>query len=930
MPTKPINTLLRSKVLVAILVAVLFVLGVVQVLQGTIDTAAYLKQVQQLVREQTGRELTVRGQVAVSLLPSPNIYFPGVELRDSETNAETPVLSIDMVQIGVSMGSIFSGQPIITDITLEKPSLKLTRTQDGVMHWAWLNSGLLQMIGNPAAPQPVAFRVSDGSVTYHNDAIGAVTEIHDISAAGATGSALGINGSLAVVGHTLEFDAQTIPGGQASVDGTLPAVIHIVADSKDTLKLEGSVNLTSQEPQINGKIVFAMEDVLAWTEDKQDDAPRQAIYETDVTEKTAPDKAAEKPKLPVSFSGEWKQSGSSVEINIAQFQSTKSSGKGALKVTWQGVTPEANAQLEFSELDYGFWGLLTNRWLFTKQAKNYQDSSSASQNPLAVDATIALALTADHMTFGEQALEKVKLSATLDKGSITINQIDVKLPGETSLTLFGVISQSATKELRFEGNMETSGNSLRGLLTMFDTSALELPEAELGHFYVRSNIYIAPNQMRLSEADTKINDLRLNGGLVIYYDAAPRLEANIKLKDIDFDYFRNAWRKKQKEKDEKNFFLRFDREQNFNWLKKLKAVIDFRVKVEGFNFLERHGDDASFRIFAQEGELGVYNMIFKYPDDTLEASFSLNAKQEQPVLNLLLNAKALDTAYFKTKEEVPKVEGKNKPASSQRWSEELINMAWMEGLSGAFDISLGSLTHGDQTVSDLKVRAKLEDNLLALQNCNFSCWQGKCTLGGSVYGGKVPGISVTYTIYNADAQDLLKSIFGRDNISGRTSVSGTLATSGVNMLSWVSQAEGEIMFSGRGINVADFNIGGVENAVAVARTAADVLANVNLALFKGNTELSADGSVNLKAGVLRSPGVTIKTGSVVGSLSGEIRLVPWTTELSSLYQFPMITSETTPTLTVQIIGPVDKLETHVDTSSLEAYVAKRITGTSGK
>jgi len=224
----------------------------------------------------------------------------------------------------------------------------------------------------------------------------------------------------------------------------------------------------------------------------------------------------------------------------------------------------------------------------------------------------------------------------------------------------------------------------------------------------------------------------------------------------------------------------------------------------------------------------------------------------------------------------------------------------------------------------IKFQAKLENNLLTFQNFTFSYWQGRCSVLGSMYGGKVPGISTSFTLYDIELHDMLKELMGYGNITGKASITGTLSTSGVNALSWVSQSDAKLIMAGRGVNVSGLNLQGVADAVAVSRTAADVFNNVNLALVNGSTEFTVDGNINVKNGIMKTPGITLKSGAITGGLTGEVRLVPWTMDLSMLFQFPAMTSETIPTMTVQLSGPIDTPELKTDTASLEAYVAKRI------
>ena len=172
----------------------------------------------------------------------------------------------------------------------------------------------------------------------------------------------------------------------------------------------------------------------------------------------------------------------------------------------------------------------------------------------------------------------------------------------------------------------------------------------------------------------------------------------------------------------------------------------------------------------------------------------------------------------------------------------------------------------------------------------------------------------------------MHALTGRDNVSGRLSVSGTLSTSGVNALSWVSQADSKIVMAARGVTAEGINLQGVVHAVSVSRTAADVFNNVNRSLVNGSTMFDIDGNINVKGGIMGTPGMTLKSGNIIGNMTGSVQLVPWTMDLTTLFQFPAMTSDTIPTMTVRVAGPIATPTLKTDTSSLEAYVTKRITG----
>jgi uncharacterized protein involved in outer membrane biogenesis len=910
-----------KKLLIGIVLLALILAGGLVFVRSRVDGKAFRSEIERVVLEKTGLPLTIKGEVGVSMLPLPTLYLPGVEIRDpdSEAAAPVPALSVDMVSVRATFWSIVSGHPDITGIAFDHPVLEIQRSEDEVIKWGWLKPELLQ----DDLQKSLSVNIADGEIVYRNAHIDSETSVKDIAVTVRTGAQPQASGGLVVKGHALKFSART-EAAQGS-DGTMPVTISLSSDRNDTLSLEGTVNVRGDAPKINGKIALKSENIMGWFQQKPEEG---GTFFSKFTADTGVN--AKKTVMPVDVSGQWSQSGTSVKITVDAFNGLNSAGSGVIDAQWKNATPRIESTFNFSAVNYDYWKELVLVAFkdkdVSKAVTGYQANKDSKENPLPDDVTLSLDANAKQVYFGNQIWENARFSGTLDHAAVTIHQFDVVLPGDSSLSLFGIISQSSTREMRFEGTMETQGKSLRQLLTVFDASALDMPEGEFGQFNIRSNIYVAADQIRLSEADAKISDLHLNGGLVAYYDTMPRFEADVKLSDINFDYFRDAWRKQHKPGDKnETFFLQYDKSQSFNWLKSLKASVDFNVTVDKFRFLERDGDTAAFRIFAQAGEFGIYNVRLNYPGDTLEAGFSLDVKNDTPFFNILLNADTLDTAYFRAASDAPE----KKPAETaekKRWSEELIDMGWMEGWKGAFDVSIGKLKHHDWSVADIKFRAGLENNSLAIQSCALAYWQGKAQLSGSLYGGKVPGLSLNFTLSNADLQQMLQSLIGRDNISGKINANGTLATSGVNPLSWVSQAESEIVLNGQGVNVNGFNLQGVIDAVAVSRTAADVLNNVNLALVNGKTEMSAEGTLNVKNGLVRTPGITLKSGNVGGTLTGEIKLVPWKMDLEEIFQFTSMNSEKAPTMTVQLTGLLNKPDMGVDTASLEAYVAKRLTG----
>jgi len=928
--SKPPNIDASSRKLVWCFAALLMALGLVLVVQGSINTNELRTHIISIIKEKTGQEVFIHGSVSVQILPRPLAYVTGLDIRNPDDKTHNPEVTAEVAILYLNFFTLLSERPEIKRIAMQRPVLDITRGKDNEMYWGWLNGGLIKsMLEGQDENAAVGFEVVDGRVSYHNLESDETLTISAIYAIATNEDDWNFSGEATMFGHDFQFSFDTSPGEKEAPKGYTPLNAIVFLDDKNSIKLQGAIDLLAPKIEVKGDFSLVTDNLRRWM-----DPPKPAssgmvgIAEKEIAPQTLP-------PLPVKILGNWLQSGQNIELVDAEFQGLNSGGKGSVSLSWSENIPNLSIEMECRVFDYNEWESafhdVFSQVVTSASTFGGYTPSTIPVNPLPDDMHIMLYLDIDQLFVGQQTWRSAKISAALADAAITVNQFNVLLPGETALSLFGVVSEGNASGLRFEGSMEMQGKSLREMLTMVDKSAEDLPQANFDQFSANSNIFISPAQLRLSEATFKISDFRLDGGMVAYFDAQPRVEADVKLQDINFDYFRDLWRLTHTDPKSNDYFLKLDRNTNWSILRKLAAQIDFKVAVDGFTLFDRTGKYASFRLSAKEGEMGLYNMRFDYgPQDTLDANLSLNVKDDLPSVSVQINANQLNTDYFLPAAAATKPQPQLPPdqilPQKREWSEELIDFSWMDGFSGVFDLNIGRFIHRGVALDNLKFRGRLESNALAFKNATFNYWGGKCTLSGQVFGGSVPGLSLAFTLYDLQLREIISSAAGYNTIGGRVSASGTVATSGVNPKSWLMQADSNLVFAARGVGVERLSLTGVVDAVRVSRTSADVLNNANLALVNGVTEFSVDGTLNMRNALIRTPGLTLRSGISNGLLTGEIKLLPWKMESSTIFKFPILSTESVPTLTVQLFGPIEDLQRRIDTSSLEAYVAKQIIG----
>ena len=128
------------------------------------------------IRNVTGLDLVLRGDVAVSLFPTGSISFANVTLGSDLK----PVLAADRLTARLRFFPLLAGRVEIADVSLVRPRINVTFDRDGHSNWAALIDTLARALG-PKANWPVdatsfnEIRITEGAITI-DDAARGITE----------------------------------------------------------------------------------------------------------------------------------------------------------------------------------------------------------------------------------------------------------------------------------------------------------------------------------------------------------------------------------------------------------------------------------------------------------------------------------------------------------------------------------------------------------------------------------------------------------------------------------------------------------------------------------------------------------------------------------------------------------------------------------
>ncbi|MFZ5492247.1 MAG: AsmA family protein [Pseudomonadota bacterium] len=103
-------------------------------------------------RAHTGRELTVDGDIRVSVLPRPAVVLPRLALADAEGFGSEPFASIDAARANLRLWPLLRGRLQVASLEIDRPQLRLALDAAGGSNWA----DLLPAPSKSDSPSPSA------------------------------------------------------------------------------------------------------------------------------------------------------------------------------------------------------------------------------------------------------------------------------------------------------------------------------------------------------------------------------------------------------------------------------------------------------------------------------------------------------------------------------------------------------------------------------------------------------------------------------------------------------------------------------------------------------------------------------------------------------------------------------------------------------
>ncbi len=485
-----------KKILIGI--GVLLVLLVAAVLVGPsfYDWNRHKGEIAAKVREATGRDLTIDGDISLSILWTPTLSVTKVRLANIAGGSAPDMATLESLDVRLAFAPLdwIGGKFQVERIDLEQPTIVLERLADGRANWEFERpaAGAAPGTGGSSDIRLDDIRIANGTLIYRDAKSGGEQKIESLNAELGATSLRGpfrAGGNLSFQGVPVMFKLDAGALGDAA-PAQIAAEIGL-AKTDTTFKFSGTV-ASAPELTVKGRLDLSTHN-LALTLDSLAPGTSGGLP-------IAVDK-------PFQIAGDVGYSGGGGEIQNLTVALDDTTATGSAKFT-PGTPAKAEAKLGFNRLDLD--KLLAS--MAASAAGNAAPAGTAKVGgftlPQDIDASLAIAVGAINYRGG--VINDARMVAELAQGKVTLNEFAALLPGGSSFSASGTLAP-ADGAPQFAGSIEAKSDNLRGLLEWLHLQLPQVPADRLRTLALKSRVTATPTKVQIANLALKLDSSTITG-----------------------------------------------------------------------------------------------------------------------------------------------------------------------------------------------------------------------------------------------------------------------------------------------------------------------------------------------------------------------------------------------------------------------------------
>ena len=544
-----------KKVLFGAIGLIVLLVAAVLIGPGFIDWNQYKGKIAAQAKAITGRELTIDGDIQITILPAPALVVKDVALANLEGATSPEMVRLKSLNIQIALGPLLSGQIQVQSIRLDSPVIELEVFGDGRRNWDI--SAPSETDKKDASPSPAAgaapkkvpdldvrldsFLIENGTLVYRDLKGGTVERIHGINAQIAASSMTGpfeMSGQVQMRGVPLDYDLSV---GQIVEGRTVPFSVNLGFEPTGTkVQVAGALLGLGSSPKFKGKVKGEGKSVAELIQAFAGAGPLPGLLGQGF-----------------ELSGDVVATPKDLEIKELAVSLGTSQAEGALSAKL-GDVPNVSLNLAVSRIDLDKWlsmpasvakprvpsaprkipatGEKNKASIELQVPKKAPKTATAEAFQLPTNINGILEVAVETLTYRGGIIRRAQFGAELANGEATISQLSAQLPGGGEVAFFGFVTAAEGKP-RLEGEIETTISDLRGLLAWLEVEIPVVPAHRLRKLTLSGKIIATPEQVDATDIDFLFDSSRMTGGVTLALSSRPSFGADLTLDRLNIDAY---------------------------------------------------------------------------------------------------------------------------------------------------------------------------------------------------------------------------------------------------------------------------------------------------------------------------------------------------------------------------------------------------------
>jgi hypothetical protein len=491
-------------ILTVIAAFVILILATALVVPPLMDWEAYRSFVDDAISRATGTEARTEGRIGVRLLPSPRIRLD--RLRLGAKGPDAPSVTADFVWSEIALTPLLRGEVRFLETRIGRADIRVPVAQDG----SWRIS-----------PDRLAGAGRDGTFAVEHLVVAQLLLTTQVPATGRTdqfyAEGVTVEGQRLVGPWRAEGTTRGVPfrllTGELGADRTMAVKLAGGGDTAPRFEVDGRLALDqgadgTTVPNIAGraKLLFG--------------PPAQA----DAAGAT----------IPVNVEAAFKASGSTVELDPVTLEAGE--GGSSMRLSGTGIVrldePRLALKLDGRRLDVDSL-LASTDW---RELLTRLRAAAPSDSVVPIDLDLAFA----SIGLAQEELTNVTVKASLDRGQVALERLNLTAPGDTKVTLSGDMNVAGTGG-GLSGRVAITSavsNRAAGMLDRLGVRSPFLSVLDGKPFEGSAEVTVALPVTSFRNVRVKSGDATLTGNARLTEPEAGgrgRLEAQVAVQGLDLD-----------------------------------------------------------------------------------------------------------------------------------------------------------------------------------------------------------------------------------------------------------------------------------------------------------------------------------------------------------------------------------------------------------